>query len=178
MAQPRGDYSRVQISVDIFASAAPTNDPWAVEHLLQHFHMDAYRCDVNDLIFPMMSGPGRYLMPAIESFEQHWVGWDEPLVSDRRVHWAICERELFCHMASASQEVGNICTLGEVDPQSPPLHVRMELHFLSSVALVEVLNRVHRTVRRQAVQIQQLTAQINQIQAQLDRPREHAGGNE
>ena len=178
MAQPRGDYSRVQISVDICASAAPTNDPWAVEHLLQHFHMDAYRCEVNDLIFPMMSGPGRYLMPAIESFEQHWVSWDEPLVSDRRVHWAICERELFCHMASASQEVGNICTLGEVDPQSPHLHVRMELHFLSPVALVEVLNRVHRTVRRQAVQIQQLTAQINQIQAQLDGTREHAGGNE
>ena len=46
----------------------------------------------------------------------------------------------------------------------------MELHFVSSVALVEVLNRVHRTVRRQTVQIQQLTAQINQIQAQLDRP--------
>ena len=70
-------------------------------------------------------------------------------------------------MANASQEVGNICTLGEVDPQSPHLHVRMELHFLSPVALV-VLNRVHRTVRRHAVQIQELTAQINQIQAQLD----------
>ena len=56
MAQPRGDYSRVQISVDICASAAPTNDPWTVEHLLQHFHMDAYQCEVNDLIFPMMSG--------------------------------------------------------------------------------------------------------------------------
>ena len=81
----------MQISVDIFASAAPTNDPWTAAHLLQHFHVDAYRCDINDLIFPMMSGPGRYLMPAIESFEQHWVGWDEPLVADRRVHWAICE---------------------------------------------------------------------------------------
>ena len=90
----------------------------------QRFHMDAYPCGVNDLIFPMMSGPGRYLMPAIESFEQHWVSWDEPLVSNRRVHWAICERELFCHMANASQEVGNICTLGEVD-QSPHLHVRI-----------------------------------------------------
>ena len=54
----------------------------------------------------------------------------------------------------------------------------MELHFLSLVALVEVLNRVHRTVRRQAVQIQQLTAQLNQIQRQLDGTREHAGGNE
>ena len=63
-------------------------------------------------------------------------------------------------MANASQEVGNICTLGEVDPQSPHLHVRRELHFLSPVALVEVLNRVHRTVRRQAVQIQQMIAQI------------------
>ena len=49
-------------------------------------------------------------------------------------------------------------------------NVRIELHFVSSVALVEVLNGVHRTVRRQTVQIQQLTAQINQIQAQLDRP--------
>ena len=78
-------------------------------------------------------------MPAIESLEQHWVSWDEPLVSDRRIHWAICERELFRHMANASQEVGNICTLGEVDPQSPHLHVRMELHFLAPVALIEAL---------------------------------------
>ena len=178
MAQPRGDYSRVQISVDICASEAPTNNPWTVEHLLHHFHVDAYQCEVNDLIFPMMSGPGRYLMPAIETLEQHWVSWDEPLVSDRRVHWAICERELFRHMADASQLVDNICTLGEVDLQSPHLHVRMELHFLSPVALVEELNRVHRTVRRHAVQIQQLTAQLNQIQVQLDGTREHACGGE
>ena len=177
MAQPRGDYSRVQVSIDICASAAPTNDPWTVEHLLQHFHMEEYQCELNDLIYPMMSGPGRYLMPSIESLEQHWVSWDEPLVSDRRVHWAICERELFRHMANASQVVGNICTLGEVDPQDPHLHVRMELHFLAPVAIIEVLNRVHRTVRRHAVQIQQLTAQINQIQLQLDGTREHAGSD-
>ena len=59
MAHPRGDFSRVQISIDICASAAPTNDPWTVEHLLQHFHMEEYQCEVNDLIYPMMSGPGR-----------------------------------------------------------------------------------------------------------------------
>ena len=50
--------------------------------------------------------------------QRHWVSWNEPLVSDRRVHWAICERELFRHMADASQLVDNICTLGEVDLQS------------------------------------------------------------
>ena len=87
MAQP----SRVQISVDIFSSAAPPNNPWTAAHLLQHFHVDAYRCDINDLIFPMMSGPGSYLLPAIESFEQYWVGWDELLAADQRVHWAISE---------------------------------------------------------------------------------------
>ena len=80
-------------------------------------------------------------------------------------------------MADASQVVGNICTLGDVDPQDPHLHVRMELHFLAPVAIIEVLNRVHRTVRRHAVQIQQLTAQINQIQLQLDGTRGHAGGD-
>ena len=53
----------------------------------------------------------------------------------------------------------------------------MELHFLAPVAILEVLNRVHRTVRRHAVQIQQLTAQINQIQLQLDGTRGHAGGD-
>ena len=117
-------------------------------------------------------------MPAIETLEQHWVSWDEPLVSDRRVHWAICERELFRYMADVSQLADNICTLGEVDLQPPHLHARLELHFLSPVALVEVLNKVHRTVRRHAVQIQQLTAQLNQIQVQLDGTREHAGGGE
>ena len=177
MAQPRWDYSMVQVSIDIFASAAPPDDPWTVEHLLQHFHLEGCQCEVNDLIYPMMSGPGRYLMPSVESLEQHWVSWDESLVSDRRVHWAICERELFRHMADASQVVGNICTLGDVDPQDPHLHVRMELHFLAPVAILEVLNRVHRTVRRHAVQIQQLTAQINQIQLQLDGTRGHAGGD-
>ena len=46
----------------------------------------------------------------------------------------------------------------------------MELHFLSLVALVEVLNGVHRTVRRHAVQIQELTVQINQIRHNLMEP--------
>ena len=85
MAQPRGNYSMVQVSIDICASAAPPDDPWTVEHLLQHFHLEGCQCEVNDLIYPMMSGPGRYLMPSIESLEQHWVSWDEPLVPDRRV---------------------------------------------------------------------------------------------
>ena len=26
-----------------------------------------------------MSEPARHLMPAIETMEQHWVSWDEPL---------------------------------------------------------------------------------------------------
>ena len=66
MALPHGDYNRVQISIDICASAAPTDNPWTVEHLLHHFHMDVYQCEVNDLIFPMMSEPGRHLMPAMK----------------------------------------------------------------------------------------------------------------
>ena len=178
MALPHRDYNRVQISVDICAAAAPTDCPWTVEHLLHHFHLDAYQCEVNDLIFPMMSEPARHLMPAIETMEQHWVSWDEPLVSDRRVHWAICERELFRYMADVSQVVDNICTLGEADLQPTHLHAHLELHFLSPVALLEALNKVHRTVRRHAVQIQQLTAQLNQIQVQLDRSREYAGDGE
>ena len=57
-------------------------------------------------------------MPAIETREQHWVSWDEPLVANRRVHWAISERELFRFMADVSQVADNICTLGEADLQS------------------------------------------------------------
>ena len=178
MALPHRDYTRVQISINICAAEAPTDCPWTVEHLLHHFHLDTYECEVNDLIFPMMSEPARHLMPAIETMEQHWVSWDEPLVSDRRVHWAICERELFRYMADVSQVVDNICTLGEADLQPTHLHAHLELHFLSPVALLEALNTVHRTVRRHAVQIQQLTAQLNQIQVQLDRSREYAGDGE
>ena len=77
-------------------------------------------------------------------------------------------------MADVSQLVDNMCTLGQADLQ--PTH--LELHFLSPVALLEALNKVHRTVRRHAVQIQQLTAQLNQIQVQLDRSREYAGDGE
>ena len=139
--------------------------------------LEGCQCEVNDLIYPMMSRTGRYLMPSIESLEQHWVSWDEPLVPDRRVHWAICDRELFRHMADASQVVGNICTLGDVDPQDPHLHLRMELHFLAPAEMLEVLNRVHRTVRRHAVQIQRLTTQVNQMQLQLDGALRDAGGN-
>ena len=177
MAQYRWDHSMAQVSIDIFASVAPPNDPWTVEYLLQHFHLEGCQCEVNDLIYPMMSGAGRYLMPAIESFEQHWVSWDEPLVSDRRVHWAICDRELFRHMADASQVVGNTCTLGDVDPQDPHLHLRMELHFLAPVDMLEVLNRVHRTVRRHAVRIQRLTTQVNQLQLQLEGALQNTGGD-
>ena len=78
-------------------------------------------------------------------------------------------------MADVWQVVGNICTLGEADLQPTHLHAHLELHFLSPVALLEALNKAHRTVRRRAVQIQQLTAQLNQIQVQLDRSREYAG---
>ena len=81
-------------------------------------------------------------------------------------------------MADVSQVVDNICTLGEADLQPTHLHAHPELHFLSPVALLEALNKVHRTVRRHAVQIQQLTAQLNQIQVQLDRSREYAGDGE
>ena len=47
-----------------------------------------------------------------------------------------------------------------------------------NMALLEALNTVHRTVRRHAVQIQQLTAQLSQIQVQLDRSREYVGDGE
>ena len=106
-------------------------------------------------------------MPSIESLEAHWVSWDEPLVSDKRVHWAICDREPFRHMSDASAVAGNICSLGDVNPQDPHLHLRMELHFLAPVEMLEVLevlNRVHRTVRRHAVQIQRLAQQVTQMQ--------------
>ena len=84
----------------------------------------------------------------------------------------------FRYMADVSQLVDNICTLGEADLPPTHLHAHLELHFLSPVALLEALNKVHRTVRRHAVQIQQLTAQLNQIQVQLDRSREYAGDGE
>ena len=79
--------------------------------------------------------------------------------------------------ADASQVVGNICTLGDVDPQDPHLHLRMELHFLAPVDMLEVLNRVHRTVRRHAVQIQRLTTQVNQLQLQLEGALQNTGGD-
>ena len=164
MAQHTWDHNMDQISIDIFTSEAQPDDPLTVEHILQHFHLEHCQCEVKDLIYPMMSGTGRFLMPAIESLEAHWVSWDEQLVSDKRVHWAICDRELFHHMSDASAVAHHICRLGDVDPQDPHLHIRMELHFLAPVELLEVLNRVHRTVRRHTAQIQRLTQQINQMQ--------------
>ena len=51
MALPHGDYNRVQISVDISPLQHPLTALGLLEHLLHYFHLDAYQCEVNDLIF-------------------------------------------------------------------------------------------------------------------------------
>ena len=164
MAQPREEHSRVQISV-IFLLLLPllmTRGPAA--HLLQHFHVDAYRCDINDLIFLMMR-EGILCRPLNPLNNIGLAGMNR--WSQIRVCTGALVNENCFVTWQASQEVGNTCTLGEVDSQSLPSTCAWSC--ISLVALVQVLNRVHRTVRRQTMQIQQLAVQINQIQAQLDR---------
>ena len=100
-----------QVSIQIFAATAPEDTPRTVESLLNPFHLEGCQCEVNDLIYPMMSGTGRYLCPSIENLEQHWVSWDEELTEGRLVHFAVANRELSCHMAEASQVVHPQCHL-------------------------------------------------------------------
>ena len=165
-----------QFTMRAYTSREPEDPEYTVDSLLPFLGLGQTECDLNHYVLPMQTSVQTYLCPALESAEARWIPWDTTLADNFRLHMLVCDRELFLSMRHFASNRNYLINLGGGHPANRIL-TYVEVHCLPPTETVEVLGRMHRTLRRLRDDVSVLQTEVRMLRRTFGQALENLAAN-
>ena len=165
-----------QFTMRAYTSREPEDPEYTVDSLLPFLGLGQTECDLNQYVLPMQTSVQTYVCPALETAEARWTPWDTTLADNFRLHMLVCDRELFLSMRHFASNRNYVINLGGGHPANRIL-TYVEVHCLPPTETVEVLGRMHRTLRRLRDDVTVLQTEVRMLRRTFGQALENLAAN-
>jgi hypothetical protein len=165
-----------QVTMQVYTSREPEDPEFTVDSILPFLGLGATECDLNHYVLPMQTSVQTYVCPALEAAESKWIPRDTTLEDSFRLHMLVCDRELFVSMRHFASLHNYVINLGGGNPANRIL-TYVELHCLPPTETVEVLGRMHKTLRKLRDDVAILKTEVRLLRRTFGQALENLAAN-
>lgn len=157
------DIASTQTSIVVRFSADPEVLPPILDNVLPFLGLAGTQCEVNEYLIPLKTGLHFTLAPSIEATMQSWTPWDDEIDGDHRYHLMVTDVSLYARMQDFSSRHNHALQLSVSNDPAMNRVAHLELHLLSQVEVVELLNRLYREMRSQRAELETIKREFKDL---------------
>ena len=154
------DIASSQASSVISFSVEPEHPEAIVDHVLPFIGFGNTECEVNEYIFPMLTGHYFMFAPRLEACNSRWCPWDESLDPEKRLHFLVTEVGLYVRIQEHLTRHNFVITLPTSSNPDMVKTMPFEVHLLLHIETIELLGRMYREYRSLKAELEALKQEV------------------